>query len=258
MTTQLLIGNGLQLTAALANGSDGNATYYNVNTVDGAGRQDLSRDLFTSESSTAEGSQADPATGLKPTVLTTSFIKSSDTGVDHEINVKFHSEHTDDPSTADLVDSAYLDTSEGAYFFRLRLKKNDKLVAYRIVPVSAESVSAANAGGAFTQTVSAAETFQLVDDKGVDITGGTLHYDPSQYTMDVRLYKANSAGDNVLAFGGYGTDTKIDMEKADIKISVKNKLNIYTYASEENISIRDGSARFTVNGSTVERKVDND
>ena len=82
MTTQLLIGNGLQLTAALASGSDGNATYYNVNTVDGAGRQDLSRDLFTSESSTAEGSQADPGTGLKPTVLTTSFIKSSDTGVD--------------------------------------------------------------------------------------------------------------------------------------------------------------------------------
>lgn len=80
----------------------------------------------------------------------------------------------------------------------------------------------------------------------------------TEFTVFSASLKANSAGDNVLAFGGYGTDTKIDMEKADIKISVKNKLNIDTYASEENISIRDGSARFTVNGSTVERKVDND
>ena len=76
---------------------------------------------------------------------------------------------------------------------------------------------------------------------------------------DIRVFssslKVNSSGEKMLAFGGNSTDTKIDMMRADVKVSVRSNLNRDTFAKEENIKIVDGQARFTVNGTAVEHTV---
>ena len=203
VTTQLVIGNGLTLTADLANGRAANATYYNVNTADGSEGKDLSRDLYSSSSKIADED------GNK--VLTTTFTKQPDNGQPHDINVTFYKKHKDTPADGEPVENAGLDTATNAYFFRVRLYKkgSDDLVAYAFVPVSADSVSAANDGGTFKQTIPADQTFQLADDQGADIPGGILHYDPTVYESDIRLYKANSAGDlpqNLQQVSSKGTD----------------------------------------------------
>lgn len=102
---------------------------------------------------------------------------------------------------------------------------------------------------------------------GVSETGLTVEVNAANGTAigaidgrtDIRVFssslKVNSSGEKMLAFGGNSTDTKIDMMRADVKVSVRSNLNRDTFAKEENIKIVDGQARFTVNGTAVEHTV---
>ena len=195
ISTQVVTGTN-DLLAAI-NGGNG-VVKYNENTVGGTQGSDLTKDLYSTYPSIADGTQPDQATEKIPYILTTVFRKNPDNGVDHDITVRFYKDHEESVPADDtnkLVSSAGLDTAADSYFFRVNLYNNNKLVGMKIVPVSADSISAANSTGKFTQTIPANETFQLVDDVGVNIPGGTLHYDPSRYTSEVRFYKAKTPGD---------------------------------------------------------------
>ena len=128
--------------------------------------------------------------------MTTEFVKRRDNGVPHDITVSYYKQHASSVSEGQLnPDANNMSTKAGAYFFRVRLYNNNKLVAYKIVPLTTEEAAQANSTGTLTHTIGANETFQLVDDEGADIQGGALHYDPTVYTSNVRLYKANTAND---------------------------------------------------------------
>ena len=70
--------------------------------------------------------------------MTTTFVKQSDTGVDHNINVALYKEHKEDYGSvteADLNPSDNnMDVAEGAYFFRVRLYNNgaSNMLVHRI------------------------------------------------------------------------------------------------------------------------------
>ncbi|MBR2663518.1 MAG: Cna B-type domain-containing protein, partial [Clostridia bacterium] len=219
VTTQLVIpksGNP-SLTYVLAKGTDTSVNYYNVNTADGSAGHDLSRDLYTHTSSAIVTETHGAQNENKSYVMTTVFQKNPDTGVDHKITVNFHNGHTDSstPWTETNLNtnpSLNADT-DGAYFLRVRLYNEGRLVAMKIVSVPASAIQTANSSGTFTVTIPGTgddSWFQLVDDKGLNIDGGKLHYDPTVYTSDVRLYIANNAGDipaNLQEVSSKGYDT---------------------------------------------------
>lgn len=183
ISTQVVTG-APELSADLIQHKVSTAVFYNENTVGGTQSSDLTKNLFSTSSEISDDN-----------LMTTTFKKQKDVGVEHDITVSFFKEHTGDVSTAELNPAANnMDTAKDAYFFRVQLYNNGKLVAYKIVPVEEGMAAEANSGGTFTQTIPSDASFQLVDDKGIDIDGGTLHYDPTVYTSKVRFYKANTAG----------------------------------------------------------------
>ena len=186
ISTQVVTG-AESLTVNLIQHKVSRAVFYNENTIGGTQNSDLTKDLFSSSSAIEDVSGTN--------VMTTTFTHRKDDGVDHNINVSLYKEHKQDISEAVLYPhDDNMNTAENAYFFRVRLYNNEKLVGYKIVPVTTAEATSANDTGKFTHTIKATDTFQLVDDKGVDIAGGVLHYDPTVYTSDVRLYKAKTAG----------------------------------------------------------------
>ena len=201
ISTQVVTGAD-SLTADLIQHRVPGAVFYNENTIGGTQSSDLTKDLYSTSSEIKEVGGAN--------IMTTTFEKQKDDGKDHDMKVSFYQEHKPNISDAVLKTDNNMDTAENAYFFRVRLFNDGKLVAYKLVPVTAEDVASANSTGTFTHTIAADEEFQLVDDKGVDIAGGKLHYDPTVYTSDVRLYKANNAGQlpaNLSEVSSKGTDT---------------------------------------------------
>ena len=200
ISTQVVTGAD-SLTANLIQHRVSGAVFYNENTIGGTQSSDLTKDLFSTSSEIEEESGAN--------IMTTTFDKQKDDGVAHDINVSFYKEHKQDVSDAELKTGNNMNTAANSYFFRVRLYNDNKLVGYKIFPVTAEDAAAANSTGSFTHTIAADEEFKLVDDKGVDIAGGKLHYDPTVYTSDVRLYKANNAGQlpaNLSEVSSKGTD----------------------------------------------------
>ena len=188
ISTQVVTGAN-DLSVDLIQHKVAGAVFYNENTIGGTQSSDLTKDLYSTSSEIDKSNDA-------AHVMTTTFKKQKDDGVDHDINVSFYKKHEADISDAEPnPDANNMKTDEGAYFFRVRLYNNGKLVAYKIVPVSPEEAAAANSTGKFSHTIDANEEFQLVDDKGVDIAGGKLHYDPTVYSSDVRFYEAETAGD---------------------------------------------------------------
>ena len=201
ISTQVVTGAD-SLTADLILHRVPGAVFYNENTIGGTQGSDLTKDLFSTSSEINKTGDAN--------LMTTTFEKQKDDGVDHEINVNFYKEHKPNVSDAEPKTGNNLNTAENAYFFRVRLYNEGKLVAYKIVPVTTAEAGMANSTGKFTHTIAANEEFQLVDDKGIDITNGKLHYDPTVYTSDVRLYQANTPGQipaNLQEVSAKGTDT---------------------------------------------------
>ena len=185
LSTQVVTGTD-SLSDAITSQASG-IVRYNENTIGGTQNSDLTKDLYSSSSSIIEGTEG--------RVLKTVFKHKKDDGKDHVINVSFYKERTSDISQAERNPSDQnMKTGEKSYFFRVRLYNQGKLIGYKIVPVTPAEAASANSTGKFTHTIAADETFQLVDDKGVDIAGGSLHYDPTMYTCDVRLYTAINAG----------------------------------------------------------------
>ncbi|MBQ9329359.1 MAG: hypothetical protein IJ225_12610, partial [Solobacterium sp.] len=195
ISTQVVTGTSDLLSAITS--TDSSIVRYNENTIGGTQNSDLTKDLFSSSSTITDGT------------ITTVFTKKKDDGKDHTITVSFYKKRENSVSEAKLNPSTsnMAADSEGQYFFRVRLYNNNKLIGYKIVPVSTTQAEDANNTGKFSLTIPGADTFQLVDDKGVDIAGGGLHYDPSMYTCDVRLYKTTgSVPTNLSDISNNGTD----------------------------------------------------
>ena len=215
ITTQVVTGTDDLKDAVTSTSSS--VVRYNENTIGGTQNSDLTKDLFSSSSTIAKSTEANAE------VMTTTFTKKKNDGKPHDITVSFYEKRTDSTSTATLQPGNNMATGNDAYFFRVRLFNNGKLVAYRIEHVTAEDVAAANNTGRFTHTISADGEYQLVDDNGKDIKDGKLLYDPSMYTSDVRLYKAKSAGElpnDLAAVSEKGTDT---LEGFDFWENVESK-----------------------------------
>ncbi|MBR1832904.1 MAG: EAL domain-containing protein [Ruminiclostridium sp.] len=68
-------------------------------------------------------------------------------------------------------------------------------------------------------------------------------------------FRIECSGEQTLAVGGKNENISIGLYSSDIKVSARNKLSRDTYAKDENITIINGRARFTVNGTAVERTV---
>lgn len=64
-----------------------------------------------------------------------------------------------------------------------------------------------------------------------------------------------NSGDDALIIGGKEQITKIDMDKADVKIDIHTGLNRDTYATEDDIRVLDGRLSCKVNGREIERKL---
>ena len=62
-------------------------------------------------------------------------------------------------------------------------------------------------------------------------------------------------GKNALAFGGIECETIIRLDNSDTKAEIHNSLGVDTYASDENIMIRNGRIRFEVNDEEVKREL---
>ncbi|MBQ8069184.1 MAG: hypothetical protein IJ201_12665, partial [Solobacterium sp.] len=204
ISTQVVTGTDdlLEAITGKSNDQSKKIVRYNENTVGTEQNSDLTKDLFSTASTIANG------------VMETVFTKQENEGQDHNITVSFYKKHTPEGVAPELNENAAnMETASNAYFFRVRLYNNGKLVAYKIVPVSAQDVASANTSGTFTHKIPGdgdEGKFKLVDDNGVDIDGGTLFYDPDVYTCDVRLYKANTAGQlpaNLQEVNSKGTDT---------------------------------------------------
>ena len=67
--------------------------------------------------------------------------------------------------------------------------------------------------------------------------------------------KIEAVGQEALALGGRSGDTRITIADTDTNISVRSALGKDTLAPDENICIRNGRHRFTVNGVNIERDV---
>ena len=67
--------------------------------------------------------------------------------------------------------------------------------------------------------------------------------------------KIEAIGQEALALGGRSGDTRITIADTDTNISVRSALGKDTLAPDENICIRNGRHRFTVNGVNIERDV---
>ena len=62
-------------------------------------------------------------------------------------------------------------------------------------------------------------------------------------------------GQEALAFGGYSEDTRILLCDSDAKVEVRSALGKETFASDENICIKNSRHRLIVNGSEIKRNV---
>ncbi len=188
LSTQVVTG-AASLSKELIEHKVNGAIFYNENTVDAAVQNsDLTKDVFsTSSAVTKEGDDY---------LLTTTFTRRKNDGVDHKIEVNFYEKKQNYP-VAESVEKATalgLSTDPGAYYFVVRLYNEGKLVAYKVK--AAENVAGANASGTFTTTIGKNETFTIVDDKGIDIPNSDhIKYDPTVYTSKVRLYQAKTAND---------------------------------------------------------------
>ena len=183
LTTQVVTGAN-SIIDAVEKGIPESVVKYNENTVDAENQNsDLTKDLYSTSSSVSKVGNEN--------IMTTTFTQQQNNGVAHEIEVKFYSEKVAYPGDDDkLIKNAGLDTTEGAYYFVVRLYNNGKLVAYRVQPANVGSV---NTTGKFTTTIDKDDTFIIVDDKGVDIPNSNkVKYDPDIYTSKVRFYKTKN------------------------------------------------------------------
>ena len=85
---------------------------------------------------------------------------------------------------------------------------------------------------------------------GVGALNGATRLDMAYTSL-----KIDSSGERAVAVGGYGPDTSVEMYECDIRFAARSKLNRDTFASDDNMIIKNSRVRFTVNGSAVERKV---
>ena len=67
--------------------------------------------------------------------------------------------------------------------------------------------------------------------------------------------RLNSSGEKALAFGGFNDDVYLNIISTDTIVDVHNKINVETYAKEENIKLYNGRINFMVNDRGVERKL---
>ncbi len=96
----------------------------------------------------------------------------------------------------------------GSYYLLTCLKSGDQIVAYHVDPISADGV---NSSGSFSVSLPATTAYRMVDAKEKEIwpiSGGTqptLQYDPSLYSITVRLFEGNNTGTYLEAKAGNDT-----------------------------------------------------
>jgi hypothetical protein len=65
-----------------------------------------------------------------------------------------------------------------------------------------------------------------------------------------------NAGNRALIFGGFEQVTRIEMDKADLKIDVHNDLGLDTCSKGDDFKIKGGRVRCMINGEPFEREID--
>ena len=170
--------------------NDSKVSYY-------TGVETLSAKLFTGDSLESQGAEYPEGTiipelyavefetnsGNRSAVLT--LKKVSDSGVLHTIDVSFFEKKDEDTAYTNGVPSG---TVSGDYFFRVILKHDGNDIAYAIIP-AANFATKALESGKYSIDIPAGQSFIMLSN-----SGASVHYDPSVYDIDVRLFKANTDG----------------------------------------------------------------
>ena len=65
--------------------------------------------------------------------------------------------------------------------------------------------------------------------------------------------RINNSGESALALGGFNDQTYLNLISTDTRVDVHNKVNVDTYAKDENIKFYNGRIRFVVNDKEIER-----
>ena len=209
ITTQVItglthVGNQIDATD-IKNAIEGTGVVkYNPNVADSPKQNnDLTKNLYSTASVIDKE--------YDPYLLTTTFTRQENGGVEHEITVNFYEEAASPLSNAEK--SATLPEA-GTYYFLIKLYKKDnskkQTVAYRVVEAKLSELN----NGSYTKSIAANDAFKLADDKEIDISNADpVYYDPDIYHSSVRLYKLtdSSVTDvttmNIQQAESKGTDT---------------------------------------------------
>ena len=75
----------------------------------------------------------------------------------------------------------------------------------------------------------------------------------SELNLVESALKLENSGRNALLFGGYGSDTVLDLINSDTQATVRSAISKDTYAPDENIRIVNGRRKIIVNETELER-----